>query len=721
MESGNTVKIMARWVALGALFLVPLTPLIVADSYFFPFITGKAFFFRILVEIAVCAWLLLAALDREYRPRFSWIGGVVTLFVAWMFVADLFAINVLKAFWSNFERMEGWVLLVHLLGFFFTISCVLRVEKQWRAWFLTSLGVSVIISLHALLQLGGVAAIHQGATRIDASFGNSIYLAIYFLFNVFIAGWLALTEERGWLKWSLIGLACLEGVLIFFTGTRGAVLGLVGALFLATFLTVLTAGKRARQVAIAALVLLVVLVGGFYLAKDSSLVQDNYVLQRIASISLDDGKTRFTIWHMALKGVQERPVVGWGQEGFNYVFNKYYDPSLYGQESWFDRAHNAFIDWLSAGGVPALLLYIALFGTAIAFLWQRSELSRPERIALTAALVGCAIHNFFVFDNLFSYIYFFAILAMIDSQVARPTVFEHMPEVSPSDGLIYGLPAAVIFAGSLILTVNVPGIRVSAELIDTLSSSTGDVAHKTTAFEKLLARPTFAAQEIREQLVTFAGQVAKAPSVEDTQKQALISLAIREMQKQVGEYPDDARGRLQLAYAYRAGGAHKEVLAEVLAATRLSPNKQEMWLEAGSTQWELGDTRAAQTAFHKAYALGPQFNDLAAYAAAGDLIVGDKAAAQTLLLEVYGTTTVDSNILAAAYYRTKDWQPLLQIWKMRVAKPDATAQMWFSLAAVYYAAGDKHNAIATITAAVERFPEAAASGAAAIKQIQAGK
>ncbi len=39
---------------------------------------------------------------------------------------------------------------------------------------------------------------------------------------------------------------------------------------------------------------------------------------------------------------------------------------------------------------------------------------------LTAALAGYAVHDMFVFDNLYSYVYLFAILALIDSQVARP-------------------------------------------------------------------------------------------------------------------------------------------------------------------------------------------------------------------------------------------------------------------------------------------------------------
>src|SRR3989338_7386683 len=281
MQSEGTVKGVARWVALGALFLLPFTPLIVANTYFFPFITGKAFYLRILIEIAVSAWIVLALLDKEYRPRISAIGIAVVGFVVWMFVADAFAINAMKAFWSNFERMEGWVLLVHLLGLFFAASAVLRVEKKWRAWFLTSIGVSVVIVGYALLQINGTFAIHQGSTRIDATLGNSAYLAIYLLFSTFVALWLALTEKYTWLKWSLLVLAVVEGTLIFFTETRGTIIGLVLALALAALLTALTASKQARGWAVGAFVLILVLIGSFYLARDSRFIQNNHVLQRI--------------------------------------------------------------------------------------------------------------------------------------------------------------------------------------------------------------------------------------------------------------------------------------------------------------------------------------------------------------------------------------------------------------------------------------------------------
>jgi O-antigen ligase len=208
-------KLAARWMALSALFLLPLTPLIVANSFFFPFITGKAFYFRVLAEIAVAGWAVLAVADARYRPKFTPVSIAVLAFIVWMFIADLFAPNAPKAFWSNFERMEGWVLLIHLGGFFLAASAVLGVERKWRAWFLTSLAVSVLVIGYAFFQEVGVLAVHQGQTRLDATFGNSIYLAIYLLFNVFIAGWLAFTEQRAWLKYILVALAGISIIFLF--------------------------------------------------------------------------------------------------------------------------------------------------------------------------------------------------------------------------------------------------------------------------------------------------------------------------------------------------------------------------------------------------------------------------------------------------------------------------------------------------------------------------
>jgi len=334
--------------------------------------------------------------------------------------------------------------------------------------------------------------------------------------------------------------------------------------------------------------------------------------------------------------------------------------------------------------------------------------------------VGYAVHNLFVFDNLYSYVYFFAILALIDSQTARPIQkIEDAPVLSAEDGMTYALPVAAACAVALIWFVNVPGMQVAGKLIVALSPSPSGLDANIATFEDLAAHPAFAAQEIREQIVSSAASIIQSTSATNEQKKKIAMLAITEMQKQVASYPQDAREHLQLSYIYRAIGDSDNALKEIHLASALSPKKESIWIELGVTSWDKGDVKATQEAFSSAYALGPQFSDLAVYAAAGDISAGDLSGADTILRSTFGTTTVDNNVLAVAYYRTKNWPRLIGIELLRVANPSATADTWFALAAAYYTSGDKANAIKAVNNAVARFPEAAASGAAAIKQITA--
>src|SRR5688572_14827432 len=101
-----------RYIAIGGIFLIPFVPLIISPSLFFPFITGKNFAFRIIVEIIFFAWLILALRDSAYRPKVSWISYALLFFLAVVGIADIFSENAFKSFWSNFERMEGYVTLL---------------------------------------------------------------------------------------------------------------------------------------------------------------------------------------------------------------------------------------------------------------------------------------------------------------------------------------------------------------------------------------------------------------------------------------------------------------------------------------------------------------------------------------------------------------------------------------------------------------------------------
>ncbi|HEC94289.1 MAG TPA: hypothetical protein ENI56_02895 [Candidatus Kaiserbacteria bacterium] len=717
----HPAKSLARWTVIGALFLLPFTVLLVSNSLFFPFITGKGFFFRIVVEIAFGAWLILAAIDKKYRPKWTWISVLLVAFVVWMLIADLFAVNPQKAFWSNFERMEGWITLIHLLAFFIVSSTVLTIEKKWRAWWYTSLIAAMFVGIYGIMQLTGHAQITQGGVRLDASLGNAAYLAVYMLFNAFIAGWLAFTTKHKWLRYVLFASAIFFAFILFSTATRGTILGLAGGIFLASVLAAFTMGKRVRGIATGAVILVLLIAGGFWAMKDTGVIRHDPVLSRIASISLSQGDVRFSIWHIAFEGAVARPIVGWGQEGFNYIFNTYYNPSLYKQEQWFDRAHNEFLDWLTQGGVPAFLLYLLLFGSVVVTLW-RAPFSRAEQIAITALLAGYAFHDLFVFDNIISYILFFAVAAMVDGYAGRRIAFlEKIPELPERFLTMIAWPVAVVSVAIIIVIVDVPGITTARNLIVALNET--GYPQSISAWKNVSAHPAFAAQEVREQLMISAVSSLRSSHMTIPQKKTLAVLALTQMRKEVAEVPFDARIRLELAGGYAAFGDVKDALAQIKVARTLSPKKETIIIEEGYFYLQGGNIKDAGKAFEDAYNLAPQFSQLAIYGAAGKVLDGNMPGAQAILKKAFKTTVVDNPILLDMYARTKQYAPIVAILKKRLAGKHPSAQDAFRLANVYANMGKTSEAIALIhkTMNTSAMKSVTAEGNALIKKIRSGK
>src|SRR3990167_6039550 len=319
-----------KYVIFAALFLVPFVPLVVSTSLFFPFITGKAFAFRLLVEIALVAYLVLAIRLPEYRPKFSWILVALTTFLVVMGLADFFGANSFKSFWSNYERMEGYITLLHLGAIFLVMGSVLKTEDLWNKLLATSLSASAIMAIYSFLQLAGKITINQGGVRVDGTFGNAAYLAIYMVFHIFIAAILFARNRGGWQKIVLVAIALADLIILYYTATRGAILGLLGGVAISLIFLTLKSNKgdRVRKFAVMSLVALMVLGGLFMAVKNTTFVRENYVLSRLASLSTSDieKQGRYFVWPIAVNGFLENPILGWGQEGFNFVFNKYYDP-----------------------------------------------------------------------------------------------------------------------------------------------------------------------------------------------------------------------------------------------------------------------------------------------------------------------------------------------------------------------------------------------------------
>ncbi len=710
----------------AGLFLVPFIGFIVPNSMFFPFISGKGFVFRILVEIIFGLWIILAFTDSQYRPKLSWITKSVLLFTLAIFLADLLSANPYKSFWSNFERMEGFVLIIHLVMYYFVASSVL-IKQNWNRLFNTTILASTLMSFYGLFQLFGWATINQGGVRVDATFGNSTYLAIYLVFHIFLCLFMLLKEAKSnWQKWVYGLIALLETVILYFTATRGAILGLIGGLFLVGILLAWKEreNKTLRKISFGIIGAFIILIIGFISLRNTSVVQQSPVLSRFSNLGLSEfqGQGRYYVWPMAVKGITDRPLLGWGQESFNFVFNKYYDPGLYGQEEWFDRTHNIFLDWIIAGGIVGFLAYACMYISLFYYIWRRnSTLKFSEKSILTGMIGAYIFHNIFVFDNLISYILFFTFLAYIHSISieARESNSKFYTKTFSTNISNYTIaPVILVLTIATIYLVNIPAIQANKTLIQAISiKDLGQAENHLALFKKTFAYNSFGNSEALEQLAQFTSNIYSSAAPEAV-KQQYYDFSKLKIEEKVMQTPNDARYLVFAGAFFNRFGQYDEAVKYLERALVESPNKQSIYFELGSSYIGQGNIQKMFELFKKAYELKPESRESRIIYAIGAIYAKNSEALKEVATLIDQDTIVFDNRFLTTYARIGDYNSVINILNIRIQKDPSNKQNKLDLASTYVNIGQKQQAINIITQMIKDDPSFKVEGEEYIKQIQ---
>ena len=705
MDSNKVLRILIIVGCLGILVL----PLFVAGSLYFPFITGKNFAFRIIVEIITLLWLVLLTRDAGARPKLSTILASITGFALVLGLATIFAQNPYRSFWSNYERMDGYINIIHQFAFFLVLISILKSQKIWDIFFHTSLGIATIVSVYGFTQLAGLAHINQGSVRVDGNFGNATYLAVYMLFHFFLAAYYFVRNyEVKWSRFLYIALAIIYSIILYYTATRGAMLGAItGALFI-LFVVCWRARGNMRKLAISAILFMVLVATGIYLARDTSFVKESQVLPRFTNISLNPAdQPRLIIWRMAIKGALEHPILGWGMENFNILFNKYYQPELWRQETWFDHAHNALIDWLVAAGILGLLSYLFIFVSAIRALLNKnnndnSDFSLSERTVLGGLLVAYFVQNIFVFDNLISYFMFFSILAYVQFRTS-----ENSKLAIRFSGLkvwftnLLSKYKHVVSALSLIVFIfamyffNIKPIMANRLLIQGLYPRELSEDH-FAKMQKVFALNSFGSMEAREQFLFMLIDLrAQASQNQDLYLRAL-DVGQKQMLEQLKTSGNDARHQLFMGSFMQVFGRRDEALQFYKNAEALSPKKQLTQFSIASIYVEQGKLKEALELAKRTYELDPSYERALVEYAAMAINAGQNSLAIELLIKQYGTAVLANQSIINAYARTGQYDKIIAIWKAKIMAEPQNQQGYLSLAASYYATNKDALAISTL-------------------------
>lgn len=617
------------------------------------------------MEIIFAAWLILALLDADYRPKKSLILYAILTFVGVVGLATIFSVDVVKSFWSNFERMEGFISLLHLLVFFLVISSIFR-EIDWKRWWNTTLFASGLMIVYVLLQLAGMVTINQGGARVDGTFGNATYLAVYMLFHIFIAG-LFLYRERKTvvLKWLYILLILGQLFILYHTATRGAILGLLGGLLIIAILNLRNKEDvLVRKTSIALLVFLALLVGGFVSMRQGDFVQKSPVLSRFTQLSISNVyQGRYFVWPMAIEGFKENPLLGWGQENFVYIFQKHYSPDMFNLEPWFDRAHNAYLDWLVAAGLLGFLGYLSLYVSLLYLIWK-SGFSHFEKSMLIGLLAAYGFHNFFVFDHLISYILFFSLLAYVHSRGSEHVLWKsaQLPESWVKK---VALPAVLIAVLLPFYFWNIKPLAANAYLIEAFKSvQLGKFEESGKYFRKAYGASILGRTEVVQHLASNSIAVLES-SLSLEKKNEFYAFAKEAVVKEADKYPDDAKLALLTGGFLTSTGFPDEALIYLEKARTLIPGKQQVYFDMGSAYFAKGDSVTGLALFKQAYDLAPNYLEAKAIYLIGAVYAKDRTVENGILSKMTEREIVLDQRILSAYYSQNRFEKVIEILESR--------------------------------------------------------
>jgi putative inorganic carbon (HCO3(-)) transporter len=552
------------------IYVIPFLPLYIASSLMFPYITAKNFAFRILVEFACVFWLGLIATDREYRIGNSAILNSVLIFTFIIGLADLFGINPYNSFWSNYERMEGYITILHLVLFFLIIKSVFKTKNDWITFFsmyiIASILVNLFVTVEPLVIKKSSDYIMEYGTRRASTIGNPPFLASYLLLSGFLGLILAFMAQSNLLKLFSLLSVVINAIGIYLAASRGvigtAILGMVllGGLF---FLRKRSKSDKKifRNAVIFFSGLLITATVLVMLYRNFDFIQNSRTISRFKMVSLDDQsiKTRIDTWKIAWKGIKENPVLGWGQENFVGIYTV--NPIPLGSKFvTIDRAHNIIIDWLVNAGILGLLSYLAIFGSVFYILWsyhKKKIISEYEVFIISATIILYFIQNLFTFDTINSYLIIFALIAYIDNieiiNVKDSFVFEKIKSGRTKIKSVSVTICAMIVC--IVFTYHMNYIPVkqlmSYSHISRSLAKYGSFSTMLDDFDKALSYNSFGDDYIRTEMASVSRQIINYQLYKKEGSLAFIQRASEEIKKGL------ANNRFNLDYILNAINFYK--------------------------------------------------------------------------------------------------------------------------------------------------------------------
>ena len=704
--------------SLLATFVIP--PFIVINSLFFPFVTGRVYFFRLLVEISLFFWLLLIARRPEFRPRLKnpiILGTLV--FLLGLVITAFLGVDTMHSFFSNIERSDGIIQFSHWVLFLLMLASVFRTPNEWRVFLWVFVGVAFSVAAYAW---------SLNEPRLAGFFNNPSYLAAFMLASIGMTGTLWVytkREHRKWIGWILAPLILFFLATLVFTQTRGVYLGLIAGFFLATLLSLIYLRREKKKLVFGAVgisLLMLLSLGGIFVFKESNFVTGNQILNRVADTAdltnLAAARERYLGWIIAWESFKDKPIFGWGPENYDAAFNSHYNYQAAKDEPWFDSSHNQLMDVLAEGGVVGFSLY--LFWIGAVFYTARKFLKRGARDKLVGAILagtflGFLVQGWFLFDTFPMYLGLFPLLGFAYFKYERARG-ENL-QTRQINRWNKPIPAAWVYVLALILVLVTPYLiyknfwqpyRTNALIFQYQSYLNGSAFKEAADYYRQ-------AQQINSPYTNFdVGNQSSwsllyildnpLPEEKKGDAFALWQAVAAQEEKSLGYRPVEPQvyyvlGRLyNQGYKHFGGGEYLGKAEAVLKqGTAIAPDRAEYVNELADNLLLQGKREEAENLIKDhAARIGPPYSHLFLghlYLALEryDSAFGEYKEAEAGGISFWANDIYYGRYVAAAQ-QVRDFQAILSLSEEYIAKRGPDADVFFNQAVAHYYLGNKEEA-----------------------------
>lgn len=686
-------------------------PLLITPFTLYPYIHGK-----ILATIGVMLIGLAIFLYYRYGGAVPPLKGsplftAVAVFLGVTMLVSFFGVNFERSFWGSWPRLLGIFHYLVIFIFAFALGSVFT-KNDWQALMKYGLYISALVSVIAIIQKWLPILVWHGY-RVGSTLDNPAFLAGYLIFFVFWGAILFIEKPH----WPVALATSLSLLALILTRTRGALIGLLVGFLVAEILMMINKDSRKwglKFIAFTAVGLILIL------------LFDWGAIQRFVAISVNEATvlSRLLIWKISWQGFLAQPLLGWGFENFNAIFNKFYDPLLlklsYG-ETFADKAHNFPLELLATTGLAGLLAYLGLFGATIYCLWRlvkRGLMDYREASLISGLLAAYLISLSFLFDQLFTIILFLLTLAYLHQRYIKSEINSR-----PMRSSIFILGLAVAMTASWLGVIK-PAIASiynhRATSIFTTNPDRGD-----GYFKKALK---WAGPWQADIVAERASAIYTALLADKTNLAVPINLlasSFDELKEMPRRYPHDARFPIFIGYLGNWLGGDYADLAEAAlrqALENLNPARQQIRNILVENYLLREKYAEAVAVARETVAQSPNVSDSHYYLGNALLLAGQEidGFAELSKAEELGYPKLGSKpyeILISQAIEKKNWSKAIELYE-RAIKVDPENSLLFSqLAAVYSRIGNRLKAIEAVRQAVRLNPALQAEAERFIKTL----